>query len=434
MRKNLGKTISVLLASVLAAAALAGCGGQGSEAKSETKEASTPAAATSEASSAAETVSGDPIKIGFIHEASGAYEGWGVQDYKGFMCGLYYATDGTMEINGRPIEVIEEDTTGDVGVATQKATKLLEDDKVDVISGSCLSSIALAVMPLAEEYKTPYMVTFAAADGITGEFFNKYTFRSGRTLTMATTAGYTYMDQTFGIKGTTWVLLAPDYAGGHDGNAATKASLEERGATVLTEIYPPMDCADFTPYVQQVKDLSPDYLAITLVGNNFIAKLPQQLKEMGALEKTQMMCSIVDFDFLKTMGENGIGLFGECIYNYKLYDTPVNAKFIEIHKQLFNGELPDYAAGESFAAAQGIVEAIKKAGSTDADAIISALEGLEMDSIKGKVYFRAEDHQLMQPHAVAEIIPDEENGGTTVKAAYICSLEDMTFPVTAPGR
>ena len=46
----------------------------------------------------------------------------------------------------------------------------------------------------------------------------------------------------------------------------------------------------------------------------------------------------------------------------------------------------------------------------------------------------AEDHQLMQPHAVAEIIPDEENGGTTVKAAYICSLEDMTFPVTAPGR
>ncbi|MBR0085737.1 MAG: ABC transporter substrate-binding protein, partial [Lachnospiraceae bacterium] len=190
-------------------------------------------------------------------------------------------------------------------------------------------------------------------------------------------------------------------------------------------------CADFTAYVQQVKDQNPDYLSLTLVGNNFIAKLPQQLREMGVLDHTTMSCSIVDFDFLKTMGANGVGLTGECIYHYNLYDTPVNEEFIKIHQELYNGEYPDYWAGESFVGGQAIVEAIKKADSTDADAVIAALEGLELNSIKGDVYIRAEDHQLMQPHAVGKIV-DDGNGGTTVELEYLAPIEEMTFPVNVP--
>lgn len=375
----------------------------------------------------------NPIKIGLLNETSGAYEVWGLQELRGFMCGLHYATDGTMEINGRPIEVIVEDTTGDVGVAVQKATKLIEDDKIDILAGSNLSNVALAVMALAAEHKVPYIINGAANDDITGAYFNEYTFRFGRTLTMATSAAFTYLDKTVGVAGTTWVLMSPDYAGGRGGNEAMAKTLTSLGATVLEEIYPPMDCADFTPYVQQVKDLAPDYLSLTLVGNNFIAKLPQQLREMGALEKTEMSCSIVDFDFLKTMGVGGIGMAGECIYHYNLYDTPVNKAFIEIHQEKYNGEYPDYWAGQSFAGAQAIVEAIKKAGSADTDAFIAAMEGLEYESVKGKMIVRAADHQALQPHAIGRII-DDGKGGTTVEAAYICSLEEMTFPVTAPGR
>ena len=309
----------------------------------------------------------EPIRIGLLNETSGSYETWGLQELRGFMCGLNYATEGTMEIDGRPIEVIVEDTTGDVGVATQKATKLIEDDKVDILAGSNLSSIALAVMSIAADYEVPYIINGAATDEITGEYFNEYTFRMGRTLSMATTVAFTYLDNTVGIKDSTWVLLSPDYAGGRGGTEAMAASLEERGAKVLSEIYPPMDCADFTAYVQQVKDQKPEYLSLTLVGNNYIAKLPQQLREMGVLDETTMQCSIVDFDFLKTMGDNGIGLTGECIYHYNLYDTPVNEEFIRIHQEMYDGEYPDYWAGESFVGGQAIVEAIKKAGTTDAD-------------------------------------------------------------------
>ena len=61
------------------------------------------------------------------------------------------------------------------------------------------------------------------------------------------------------------------------------------------------------------------------------------------------------------------------------------------------------------------------------------MEGLELDSVKGDVYIRAEDHQLMQPHAVGKIVPDD-NGGTTVELEYLAPIEEMTFPVTAPGR
>ncbi|MBR0085932.1 MAG: ABC transporter substrate-binding protein, partial [Lachnospiraceae bacterium] len=122
---------------------LAACGSSSDSGKNETKAPETKEASNDTETAAPETKAqtGDPIKIGLLNETSGAYETWGLQELRGFMCGLHYATGGTMEINGRPIEVIVEDTTGDVGVATQKATKLIEDDKVDILAGSNLSSI-----------------------------------------------------------------------------------------------------------------------------------------------------------------------------------------------------------------------------------------------------------------------------------------------------
>lgn len=416
--KNWKKMLALVLALVMALSLVA-CGTSNTPGTDAPSGSDTP------------SPSAEPIKIGYIYEGSGAYETWGQQDLRGFTSGLYYATNGTMEINGRPIELITQDTACDVGVGVQSATKLLEDEEVDILAGSCISSIALAVMSKAEEAKTPYVISCAASDDITGKNFNRYTFRTGRNLTMANKG----MIMGGGdITGKTFVIVSPDYAGGVSAAEAGGAMIEEFGGIVLDYIYPPMDCVDFTPYVQKIKGHNPDFISVTMVGNNYVTKLPQQLREMGALDNSVMTSGVTDFDFLKTMGTNGIGMVGECLYNYNLFpENEVNKEFVRIHQELYNGDLPDYWAGLSFQGALATVYALEKAGSTDAEAFIAAMEGLTFESWHGPLTVRAEDHQGLQPILNGVIVSDGE-GGTKVELANMASAEDVTPPITAPGR
>ena len=133
-----------------------------------------------EESSTGEAASSEPIKVGVLASLTGALESYGKQTKNGFELGLEYATDGSMEVEGRKIEVVWEDTETKPEVAVQKATKLLEDDKVDFLVGSSSSGDTLAVLPLAEEYEKIMIVEPAVADSITGSEFNPYIFRTAR--------------------------------------------------------------------------------------------------------------------------------------------------------------------------------------------------------------------------------------------------------------
>src|SRR5690625_254268 len=131
----------------------------------------------------------DTVKIGVLASLTGALEAYGKQTRQGFELGLEYATDGTMEVAGKEIEVVFEDTETKPEVAVQKATKLLEDDDVDFLVGSSDSGDTLAVLPLAEEYEKIMVVEPAVADSITGEEFNPYIFRTGRNSSQDAVAG-----------------------------------------------------------------------------------------------------------------------------------------------------------------------------------------------------------------------------------------------------
>ena len=160
-----------------------------------------------------ETQNTEPIKIGVLASLTGGLESYGKQTVRGFELGLEYATDGTMEVDGRKIEFIVEDTETKAEVAVQKATKLLEDDGVDFLVGSSSSGDTLAVLPLAEEYEKIMVVEPAVADSITGAEFNKYIFRTARNSSQDAVAGAAAIAK----KGVKIATLAPDYSFGHDG-------------------------------------------------------------------------------------------------------------------------------------------------------------------------------------------------------------------------
>ncbi|MEC9312003.1 MAG: ABC transporter substrate-binding protein, partial [Pseudomonadota bacterium] len=117
------------------------------------------------------------IKIAHIYGKTGPYEAYAKQSHDGLMLGLEYATGGTMEINGEKIVVIEKDTQ----LKPENGKALLEeaygDDEVDLAIGPVSSGVALAMLPVAEEYEKLLIVEPAVADSITGANWNRYIFR-----------------------------------------------------------------------------------------------------------------------------------------------------------------------------------------------------------------------------------------------------------------
>ncbi|SFJ51581.1 substrate-binding domain-containing protein [Thermoflavimicrobium dichotomicum] len=358
---------------------------------------------------------GKPIKIGLLASTTGALESYGKQTVNGFQLGLEYATQGKKEINGRKIEVIVEDTETKADVAVKKATKLLEEDEVDILVGSSSSADTLAVLPLAQEYRKVMIVEPAVADSITGSDWNRYIFRTARSSSQDAVAGAAAIAKP-GVKIATF---APDYAFGRDGVSAFKKAAEKRGAKVIHEEYADPKATDFTANLQKIVNAKPDYLFVIWAGAN----TPwNQIHDMKLAERgIKISTGVPDIAALKTM-QPLVGMEGFTVYYHTLPKNKVNDWLVSEHKKRFHSP-PDLFTPGGMAAAIAAVEALKKTGGdSTADKLISAMEGMSFETPKGKMTFRKEDHQALQtlyavrlqkgtdypaPELIRELSPDE---------------------------
>ncbi|MGE7673047.1 substrate-binding domain-containing protein [Lysinibacillus sp. NPDC094403] len=332
---------------------------------------------------------GGTIKIGVLASLTGALESYGKQTKNGFELGIDYATGGTMEVNGKKIEIVYEDTETKPEVAVQKATKLLENDKVDFLVGSSSSGDTLAVLPLAEEYQKIMVVEPAVADSITGSEFNKYIFRTGRNSSQDAYAAAA----AIAGKGVKIATFAPDYSFGLDGVKAFKTAAEKLGAEIVLEEYADPAATDFTSNLQKVIDAKPDYLFVVWAGAN---SPWNQIADLKIQEKgIKISTGAPDIIALKFMNPL-IGMEGFSVYYHTLPQNDVNKWLVEEHKKRFN-EVPDLFTPGGMSAAISIVDALKKSnGDTDAEKLIGIMEGMSFETPKGKMTFRKEDHQALQ--------------------------------------
>ncbi|MFC4559441.1 substrate-binding domain-containing protein [Virgibacillus kekensis] len=332
----------------------------------------------------------ETIKIGMLASLTGALEAYGQQSKRGFELGLEYATDGTMEVAGKKIEVIYEDTETNPKVARQKALSLLEEENVDFLVGSSSSGDTLAVTPLAEEYETIMVVEPAVADSITGSEYNDYIFRTARNSSQdAIAAAASIADE--GVKIAT---LAPDSAFGRDGVAAFKEAAVNLGAEIIHEEYAAATATDFTANIQKVIESDPDYLFVVWAGANSpwnqIADM--KLQEQGI----KITTGAPDIAALSTMSAL-VGMEGFTVYYHTLPDNEINDWLVEEHKKRYDGAVPDLFTPGGMSAAISIVEALKKTeGDATADKLIDTMEGMSFDTPKGEMTFRPEDHQALQ--------------------------------------
>ena len=328
----------------------------------------------------------EPILIGGLTSLSGGLMDYGNQMKRGFELGLEYATDGTMMVAGRPIEVIWEDTTTDPEVARERAIKLLDEDEVDIIVGPASSSDAFAILGLAEEYETVFILEPAAADFLTGEVANRYIFRTGRNTAQDAAAMAAVM------AGSKVSIFAPDSAFGRAYTDPFKPALEAAGGEVLVEEYAPIDSTNFAPYITRIIQSNPDYVFVIWAGANDPWR---QMTEMGLFEATKVSTGAPEIAALRNMMQLE-GMPGFTLYYHGVAKNPVNEWLIEKHMEKY-GTPPDVFVSGGMAAAMAAVKAFETTnGSTDAEDLIQAMRGMEFDSPTGMRYFRSEDHQAQQ--------------------------------------
>ena len=336
-----------------------------------------------------------PIKIGFVQGLTGPFEVYAKQEVNGFKLGLEYATGGKLDINGRKIEVLVEDDQLKPDIAKRLVTKLYADDKVDLVVGTTSSAAALAILPVAAEFKKPLIVEPAVADSITGAQWNRYVFRTARNSSQDAIANALAVVK----PGASIATIAQDYAFGRDGVAAYKAAVEKLGGQIVHEEYTPVQATDFTAAIQKVIAALKDkpgakYVAVVWAGKGGPYK---QLVDTRVDKHGITITSGGNvFDLLKAFKSYGLeGMVGGAYYYYEIPQNPVNAWLVKEHQARFN-EPPDFFTAGGFSAAMAVVTALRKASSTDAEKLIATMEGMDFDTPKGKMTFRREDHQALQ--------------------------------------
>lgn len=418
--KRISKLTALIVSSMMVLS-LAGCGNKNNATKETSGTDSSKT--TSQASDSKETV-----KVGVLTSKSGVLETWGTDEIEGIELGIEYATQGTNEVNGKKIELLIEDDTSNSGVAVQKAVKLIEQDKVHMLTGGISSGNALAVMEKAAAAKVPYLIEAAASDAITGKNFNEYTFRVGRSFRQVTMAGGAYLNKI----GKTFYILAPDNVAGKDFVSAWKTDIEGGGGKVIGEAYAPIDSTDFTSYLTKIKDAKPDVLVLVIVGDSFTSKLPQQIQELGVNKEIKLAADLADIPFLKAVGKSGEGMMGPIIYYNSIFDNAENKWFVEKYREKYK-EDPDLFASAGFTGGIAIVEGLKKSTSLKGEDLVKAFEGLKFKSVKGEYYIRPEDHQAMQPIPVVEL-KKKDKDYVEPQLLELVPMEKLEPPITAPGR
>jgi len=330
------------------------------------------------------------VKIALIASKTGPLEAYAKQTIVGFNLGLDYATGGTMMVNGKKLVVIEKDDQGKPDVGKTLLAQAYADDKVDIAVGPTASPVALAMLPVAEEYKKILLVEPAVADSITGEKWNKYIFRTGRSSSQDAIANAAALD----AAGTTIVTLAQDNAFGKDGVKAFKGALKK--AKIVHEEYLPAATTDFTAAGQRIIDKLKDQpgkkvVWIIWAGGNPFKIADMDLKRYGIEIATggNILPAMVAYKQFP-------GMEGGLYYYFGIPKNKVNEWLVSRHYSQFKSP-PDFFTAGGMAAGIAVVEALKKTGGdTSTSKLIAAMEGMSFETPKGKMTFRKEDHQAMQ--------------------------------------
>ncbi|MCW5700243.1 MAG: ABC transporter substrate-binding protein [Rhodospirillales bacterium] len=292
---------------------------------------------------------------------------------------------------GRPIDVISKDDGGGPGDAVTVATELVLREKAVVLFGTLLSNVGLAVADVANQRKLPFIAAEPLSDAIAWAKGNPYTFRlrPGTYVQAAMLA-----EEAAKLPAKKWVSVAPNYEYGKSAVAAFRELLAARRPDVewVGEQWPTLGKIDAGATVQALALAGPDAIFNVTFGSD-LAQFVREGKTRGLFEGrtvASMLAGEPDWiDPLKDEAPEGWIVTG---YPWYGIETPEHAAFRTAYQARFD-DYPRLGSVVGYATMKTVAAAIEKAGSTEPEALVAALKGLEIDTPLGRIRFRPSDHQ-----------------------------------------
>jgi branched-chain amino acid transport system substrate-binding protein len=372
---------------------------------------------------------GGPIKIGVVLPYTGVYAVLGESITQAME--LVFEQE-KWTVAGRKIEMIKEDDEMKPPVGIRKTEKLIDSDKVDILTGPVHSGILMGMRAKVHSSKTILIVSNAGADAISRERCSKWIFR----------ASFSNWQPNQPMGG--WVaknvskeafLIAPNYQAGKDMMNAFKETYLPAGGKVVAEDYPKLGETDYAPYLTKIRQSGAKAVYCFFSGTDAV-NFVKQYDQFG-LKQAARLCGagfLTEPDVLPAQGSSALGVITGHFYTPQL-DNPVNKKFVADFKAKFGGKTPDGFACQGHDTAEVIVRALKAVnGNTqDKDKLVAAIEKVEFDSPRGRFRFDPKTHNVIQPFIYIREVKEVAGGLDNVPIDKVANVTDPGTGCTLPA-
>jgi branched-chain amino acid transport system substrate-binding protein len=317
---------------------------------------------------------------------------------------------------GRKLEVVSRDDGGNPGDAVRVADELVTREGVNILAGTFLSNIGLAVTEFAGKKQVFFLAAEPLTDKITWQNGNKYTFRLRASTYMQVAM---LMPAAIAAKKKRWALTYPNFEYGQSGVENFKKLLKAAQPDVefVTDQATPLGRLDAGAVVQAIDDAKPDAIFNMQFGAE-LAKFVREGTTRGVF-KDRFVVSLLSgepeyLDPLKDDAPVGWVVTG---YPWDKIGTPEHKAFVDAYRKKYN-DYPRLGSVVGYVTMTSLAAGIAKAGSTDTEKLIAAFKGLEVDSPFGRFSYRASDHQATMGAYVGTIAL-EKGAGTMADFKYI---------------
>jgi branched-chain amino acid transport system substrate-binding protein len=330
-----------------------------------------------------------PIKIGDITSYSALPEGT-----RGYRQGWQLALD---QINakggvlGRKLEIIARDDAGKPATAVTVANELVNGENVDLLTGTILSNVGLAVADFANQHKIFFLATQPLTDALIWEKGNRYTFRL-RPSTFTQAAILAKQAAQFPAK--RWATIAPDYEFGQSAVADFKAQLKELRPDVefVGAQWPPLGKLDAGAVVEATLAAQPEAIFNATFGSD-LAKLARAAATRHAFDRLSVVSILTgEPEYLAPLKDDTPSGWLVTGYPWASIKTQEHQAFVDAYMARYN-EPPNIGALMGYINTYVLAKALTEAGGPQTDALIKAMEHLSLETPVGKIAFRAIDHQ-----------------------------------------
>ncbi len=364
------KVISlVLIVMLMGMLALTGCSGNKGEAPN------------------ADTAVGE-VKVGVLLPLSGPVAPIGVTSQRGYELAVeeINAAGGIKALGGAKIKLITADSRGDAKIGMSEAERLIQSDKVTVMTGAYQSAVTYPSTQVAEKYKIPYIVPSAVKDEITQRGF-KYTFRTCPPMGWYTKAQVDFaveMGKKTGKPAKRVALVYENTDWGQSAATAWKVDVPKAGMEIVLDAPYPATSSDLTPVILKIKQANPDFILFTsytsdaILLTNGIAQMKINSYGMAGGGGGH-----ADPEYMKNTGKNS-----EYHYDLCEWSTDVGKPGVKETNDKFKAKYGVDMNGESancYASMYVLADALERAGANDPEKIREALSKTNLSTTNAMI-------------------------------------------------